>query len=162
MRLGVDFAMGPLTWQFNRNITGGPARQRSTSLQTAQSGWLGTANRDRPSEGVRRPIHVRALALQPSGTPPVLLIAVELVGLSRGTIDQILCGISERHRIDDDRVTINCSHTHSGPVTSGMLDLGFDLTVQQKQLINRYTEDFRRKGSRSCRLGARRSLSGIR
>ena len=104
--------------------------------------WMaGYGYRDRPSEGVRRPIHVRALALQPSGAPPVLLIAVELVGLSRGTIDQILCGISERHRIDDDRVTVNCSHTHSGPVTSGMLDLGFDLTVQQKQLINRYTED---------------------
>lgn len=67
----------------------------------------------RPSEGVRDPLHARALVLESGGTR-VLWIAVDLVGADP-TLVADLSRALRRDGLAYTAVVVSASHTHSGP-----------------------------------------------
>jgi len=102
--------------------------------------WLaGYGSRTRPSEGVLEPIYVKALALEDVNGSRSVLVTSDLVGLSRPMVDQIAEAARTRYGIPRQRLILNYSHNHSGPVTADVLSLYYDLTLQQKAAVDRYT-----------------------
>src|SRR5262245_36700219 len=80
--------------------------------------WMaGYAARTKPSEGVQTDLYLKALALDDGAGRPVVLVTVDLVGLRRPVADAIADRRSKEYGLTRDRLSINTSHTHSGPAT---------------------------------------------
>ena len=76
--------------------------------------WMaGYGARDHRAEGTVQDLFVKAVAI---GEPVAVLVALDLIGIDRDTCRRIATRIEERHGIPRDRVAINCSHTHCGPI----------------------------------------------
>ena len=104
--------------------------------------WMaGFGSRTRPSEGVRQDLFVRALALQDAGHSPSVLITLDLVGVERQLADAITDACQRRLGLSRDRVALNLSHTHSGPVAGLSLMPLYDLSAEQRERVRRYTGD---------------------
>ncbi len=71
---------------------------------------------DRKALGVRDPISARALYLH-DGETPLLLICLDLIGLSRARVERIRARIFGTHR---ENVIVHCTHNHQGPDTLGL------------------------------------------
>lgn len=71
---------------------------------------------DRKATGVRDPIAARALYLC-DGETPLLLICLDLIGLSRSRVERIRARIGGAHR---ENVIVHCTHNHQGPDTLGL------------------------------------------
>jgi neutral ceramidase len=102
--------------------------------------WMaGFASRDRPSEGVRQDIYVRALALHDGGGKSSVLVTLDLAGIEREMADEMAARCRERYGLTRDRLVLNVSHTHSGPV-AGLVPMPlYDLTPAQREVVRRYT-----------------------
>lgn len=82
----------------------------------------GYGSRDRPSEGVDTPLHVRCLALRDGGErgeigegPLAILISVDTIGLPGSMTRQLAVAIQQKHGVDREQVVFCSTHTHSGP-----------------------------------------------
>jgi hypothetical protein len=117
-----------------------------TAITPTEPIWLaGFAARTKPSEGVRQDIYVRALALQDQTGRAFAIVTLDLVSIDRQTADEIAAQCRDRYGIARDRLVMNVSHTHSGPV-AGLQPLPFhDLTSEDKQIVARYTKELMRK-----------------
>jgi hypothetical protein len=70
------------------------------------------------AEGIHRPLTATALTLKEAGGgPPLVLVAMDLGGY-KSDRHHVCTSIVEALKLDPARVMVNCSHTHSGPVTS--------------------------------------------
>jgi neutral ceramidase len=78
----------------------------------------GFADRKYPSQGVSVDLYTRALALEDSAGKRAVLIALDLVGCPAALLQAVVRRMSEQHGIARDRLIVNSSHTHSGPVVS--------------------------------------------
>ncbi|MEK7405246.1 MAG: neutral/alkaline non-lysosomal ceramidase N-terminal domain-containing protein [Acidobacteriota bacterium] len=101
--------------------------------------WMaGYSARKKPSEGVRQDLYVKALALQDETGQTVVLVTLDLVGIKR----ELSAAIAERCRqqfgLSRDRLLLNVSHTHSGPVT-GRTPAYAEVNQEQAEVIRRYT-----------------------
>lgn len=107
-----------------------------------ESIWMaGFGFRDHPSEGIRQDIYVRALALQDEGAKTSLLITLDLAGVERQLSDVIAARCLKQFGVDRDHLTLNVSHTHSGPV-SGLVPMPlYDLSPEQRDVVRRYSLD---------------------
>jgi neutral ceramidase len=104
--------------------------------------WMaGFGSRTKPSEGVRQDIFVRALALRDQERAVSVLITLDLVGVERQLADAITDGCQRRFGLPRDRVVLNLSHTHSGPVAGLSLMPLYDLSAEQRERVRRYTDD---------------------
>jgi len=80
--------------------------------------WMaGFGFRNKVSEGVRQDLYVRALALQDDGGKVAAILTLDLADLDRAMADEIAARCQKRYGIERDRLVLNVSHTHSGPVT---------------------------------------------
>lgn len=77
----------------------------------------GFSSRSKPSEGVHDPLRSRALVLD-DGDTRFALITNDILSVNYEIIDALKAAIEDECGIAPERVMINCSHTHSGPVTS--------------------------------------------
>jgi hypothetical protein len=104
--------------------------------------WMaGFGSRDRPSEGVRQDIYVRALALQDASDKTFVLVTLDLAGVERQMSDEMAAQCLKRYGISRDRLVLNVSHTHSGPV-AGLVPMPlYDLTPAQRDVVRRYTTE---------------------
>ena len=104
--------------------------------------WMaGFGFRSKPSEGVRQEISVRALALQDETARIAVLVTLDLAGVDRQMADEMAARCQQRFGLTRDRLVLNVSHTHSGPV-AGLVPMPlYDLTPQQKEVIRRYTAE---------------------
>lgn len=81
--------------------------------------WLaGFAARNKPSEGVHDPLRARALVLD-DGQTRLALLTNDLIHLGYETVDELKALLQQECGLPPERVMVNCSHTHSGPVTGG-------------------------------------------
>ncbi len=79
--------------------------------------WLaGYAARTRPSESVRQPIHVKALALKDGGGALSVVVTLDLVGIRREWADPVAARVTKELGIPRERILFNVSHTHSAPL----------------------------------------------
>jgi hypothetical protein len=102
--------------------------------------WMaGYAARTKPSEGVRQKIWVKALALQDQDGSTSVLVTSDLLGFTRSMADRVSEIVRIRHGLSRDRLVLNASHTHSGPVTDTLLRPAYPYSVEQDKIVQRYT-----------------------
>lgn len=128
------------------------------TLAFAQSGWkagvakvaitprepiwmAGFASRNKPSEGVRQDIYARALAIQDDSAKASVIVTLDLVAIDRRMADEMTARCRARFGLTPDRLVLNVSHTHSGPVAGLDLMPLYDLTAEQRDTVRRYTAD---------------------
>lgn len=103
--------------------------------------WMaGYGARNKPSEGVRQDLYAKALALQDETGKNTVLVTLDLVGIKRELSDQIAERCRKQFGLPRDRLALNSSHTHSGPVT-GRPPPYADVSKEQEEVIRRYTEN---------------------
>ncbi|HJO09436.1 MAG TPA: neutral/alkaline non-lysosomal ceramidase N-terminal domain-containing protein, partial [Verrucomicrobiota bacterium] len=108
--------------------------------------WLsGYASRDRPSEGTRVDLWVKALALQDAGGRKALLITLDLVGIDRGISAAICSRLMQRHELERSQILLSTSHTHTGPVVGENLRAMYSFPPGMWQRVEAYTKQLQEK-----------------
>jgi hypothetical protein len=103
----------------------------------------GYAARTKPSEGVRQEIYVKALALQDGTGKTVVLVTSDLSGFRREVAEVIARRAEKNFGLARDRLALNASHNHSGPLTGlmrGPIRPGYKLDEKHREVVRRYTE----------------------
>jgi len=73
---------------------------------------------NRYSIGIRDRLWARAMAVR-SGEKTMLLVGCDLVGITPPVREAVSRLVREKTETDEDDLMISCTHTHSGPSTSG-------------------------------------------
>ena len=112
--------------------------------------WMaGYAARTKPSEGAETDLYLKALAFDDGAGRPVVLVSVDLVGLRRQVADTIAERCLKEFGLTRDRLSINNSHTHSGPATGEFTPrAGYE---DQRLVVRRYTETLIDKAVRTVK-----------
>lgn len=103
----------------------------------------GYGSRDRPSEGIDTPLHVRCLALKSgSDDPTSLLVSVDTIGLPGSVSRELATAIGEKHDIDRERIALCSTHTHAGPDLISELSNIFATELSEAEVAagNRYKD----------------------
>ena len=128
------------------------------SLATAQTQWrAGTARREitprgpiwmggyaarkHPSEGVLQPLWAKALVLEDRQQARAVFVSLDLIGIDRRLADAVGERVLQKTGIPRERIVLNCSHTHSGPVVAGVTPLVYDLDPQQQAKVDAYAKN---------------------
>jgi hypothetical protein len=76
-----------------------------------------------PSRGVDTPLSARALCLE-EGPQRALIVGFDLLGVTSATADTLAAKISRETGIEESKVILACTHTHSGPMAAPLRGLG--------------------------------------
>jgi putative membrane-bound dehydrogenase-like protein len=100
----------------------------------------GYAARKAPHVGVEQKLWAKALAIGTDGEGPAVLLTLDNCGVADETYREVGRRLA-KHGIKQDRFTIACSHTHSGPALKNWAPNIFvrDLTPEEQGAIDRYT-----------------------
>lgn len=100
----------------------------------------GYAGRDKPFEGALHDLWAKAVALEDENGTHVVLVCVDLIGLTTKFCDEIGERVSKRWGVPRENLVFSASHTHSGPmlhdVTEVML---WGIADEQQNRIEKYT-----------------------
>ena len=108
--------------------------------------WLsGYGSRDRPSEGTRVDLWVKALALQDAGGRKALLITLDLVGIDRGISVAVCSRLIKRYGLERGQILLSTSHTHTGPVVGENLRAMYFFPPGMWQRVEAYTKQLQEK-----------------
>jgi hypothetical protein len=105
--------------------------------------WMsGYAGRKRAAEGTVHPLWAKAMVLEDEQGERVVIVATDLIGdeFGRELPDAVGSHVHRRTGIERERIVINASHTHCGPVvrvTDGAL-VTYGLDAQQQADVNAY------------------------
>ena len=75
----------------------------------------GFAFRNRPSEGHRTELYVRALAIEDANGNQAVMIAFDLNGTGLAFSNHVRDRLHEKYHLSRSQIILNVSHTHSGP-----------------------------------------------
>src|SRR5574340_92033 len=104
--------------------------------------WMaGFASRNKPSEGVRQDLYARALVLRDEGGKISAIVTLDLAALGHDLAEEIAGRCRKQYHIERDRLVINISHTHSGPVTGWKAMPLYGLSDSPRDAVGRYTAD---------------------
>ena len=98
----------------------------------------GYADRKHPSEGVLQELWAKALAIEDSKGARVVIVTTDLIGLPRNISDVVAARIQKEYGLDRAHLTLNSSHTHTGPLIRRNLELMFDLSPEERETVNEY------------------------
>ncbi|MBU0609814.1 MAG: hypothetical protein KKI08_18160, partial [Armatimonadetes bacterium] len=86
--------------------------------------------RDDRVEGIHDPLHARAMAITGGGPPgneiTFVFISCDLLSIRRGTVMAVRRRIEEATGIPGDCITVNATHTHTGPAASRIFGMDPD------------------------------------
>lgn len=99
----------------------------------------------RASVGTTDPLMAKAFVAT-DGTRPLAVVGVDIVGLPRAIMERAIAQVVARTDLDHDAVIISCSHTHSGPYTSGP----FFLDALDDDYLNSLPDLIARSVERAC------------
>ena len=103
--------------------------------------WMGGyASRQRPSEGVLQPLWAKALVLEDRGGVRAAIVTMDLIGIDRRLSEAVCRRALQTTGIPRERILLNCSHTHSGPVVAGVTPLVYDLDAEQQAAVAAYAQ----------------------
>src|SRR5262245_5046093 len=71
------------------------------------------------SEGVYHKIHARALAIEGPDKEPVVLMAVDVLGIPADIHDELARRLGKRAGLKPGRLAVTATHTHTGPMLTG-------------------------------------------
>ena len=123
----------------------------STVITPEEPMWMaGYAARNKPSEGKVHDLHAKALALEDTRGGRLVIVTVDLLGISRTTRDWMSEQVKQKYQLPAHRLLLNASHTHCGPVThqaeySIYGDTVYGLPPEQVRRSRQYTETLRHK-----------------
>ena len=97
----------------------------------------GYGNREQPTADVRQRLWAKAIAF--GDDQPAVLIAVDLIGVSRAITDEVARRLG--NTVPREQFVISATHTHTGPSLSGVLPYIFNVPVspEQGRVIDSYT-----------------------
>jgi hypothetical protein len=98
----------------------------------------GYANRNHPSEGVIHDLWAKALAIEDRKGGRVVVVTTDLIGLPRGVADVVAARVQQQYGIDRAHLVLNSSHTHTGPLIRGNLEMMFELSPADSQVVSDY------------------------
>jgi len=102
--------------------------------------WMaGFAARTQPSQGTSQPLHAKALAIEDQRRERLVVVTLDLLGVTAGMSDRIGAAVARQHRVPRQRLLLASSHTHSGPVVDTQLMVAYDVTPQQVRDVEVYT-----------------------
>ncbi|MHB8900032.1 MAG: neutral/alkaline non-lysosomal ceramidase N-terminal domain-containing protein, partial [Thermoguttaceae bacterium] len=103
--------------------------------------WLaGYASREKPSEGVLAPLWAKALVLEDREDVRAAIVTIDLIGVDKNLSERVCRRVLPTTGIPRERIVLNCSHTHCGPVVAGVTPLVYDLDAQQQAAVTAYTK----------------------
>src|SRR5439155_18387543 len=97
--------------------------------------------RTHASEGKIHDLWAKALAIEDRKGGRVVILSTDLVGLPRGITDVVAARALKEYNLDRARLTINSSHTHTGPLIRGNLNIMFELDAEQKERVDAYSRE---------------------
>ncbi len=105
--------------------------------------WMaGYGNRTKPSEGILEPLYAKCLALKNGDGDAAVMVTSDLLGFPSEVGNAIARECHTRHGIARERLLLNSSHTHSGPVIGEMLKPAYPpFTPQQADAVSLYTRE---------------------
>jgi Neutral/alkaline non-lysosomal ceramidase. len=116
----------------------------SVDISPTEPIWMaGYASRTKPSEAIRQPIHVKALALKDDDSAVSVVVTLDLVGIRREMIEPVAARAARELHIPRERILFNASHTHSAPLVGDPIvyaEIMGPYFPAQKAAIARYTE----------------------
>ena len=111
----------------------------------------GYGNRRQEATEVAQRLWAKALAIGDDGglqgPGPALLITLENCGLTPAIRDAVIAALQETFRIQNERVVITATHTHTAPCLTDWAPFlfGDDLPSEHQQHVDQYTQDLIKK-----------------
>jgi putative membrane-bound dehydrogenase-like protein len=106
--------------------------------------WMGGySSRNKPAEEKQHDLRIKALALEDAKGEKLVLVTSDLLGFPRELSDQVAAAVQKKTGLPRERLMLTSSHTHCGPVVSGLLFDMYDISAEQKENIIAYTEQLR-------------------
>lgn len=103
--------------------------------------WMaGYGSRDKPSQGVAQELHAKALAIEDPQGMRVVIVTSDLIGFVRDVTERIAVRAGQRFELPRNRLVVTSSHTHTGPTLGHSLHVMYDLTPEQAQAVEDYTQ----------------------
>jgi hypothetical protein len=99
----------------------------------------GYASRKKPSEGVLQKLWAKALALDDNKGGRIVIVSTDILGLPRSVSDVVGARVEKQFGLARSRLLLNSSHTHTGPVIGGRLQVMYDLDDQNSRAVSAYT-----------------------
>lgn len=103
----------------------------------------GYGGRTTVSDGIEQRLWAKALAFGHNAEDSTVLITVDNVGLPFEVTDAVYERVNQEHPLPRAHFAICASHTHNGPMLTGVLPNLFsqDLTAEEQATIDRYTRE---------------------
>jgi hypothetical protein len=111
------------------------------TITPKESMWMaGYAARTGPSEGTIHDLWCKALALEDDQGRRVVLVSLDLCGISRPLSDEVRDELQAKHGLGRHAIVLACSHTHTGPVTRENLITMYRLDEAQARKVQEYSK----------------------
>jgi putative membrane-bound dehydrogenase-like protein len=108
--------------------------------------WMGGySSRTKPAEEKQHDLYIKALALEDPEGGKLVLLTSDLLGFPRDLSDSVAEAVRKKTGLPRERLLFTSSHTHCGPVLSGLLSDIFDLSADESKKIDVYTEELKKK-----------------
>jgi putative membrane-bound dehydrogenase-like protein len=103
----------------------------------------GYASRRTESAGVAQRLTAKAVAIGSDKDGPAILLTVDNTGVPKSIRDEVAQYLAKQHKIDDSRVALCSSHSHTAPCLAGNLPtlFGEPLPPEHEEHIQRYTRE---------------------
>ena len=98
----------------------------------------GYAARSHASEGVLTDLKAKAMVIRHQGGTQAAIVTMDLIGIPRSISDVVAARVEKQYGIERARLVLNCSHTHTGPLVGPNLENLFQLSPQDKQVVENY------------------------
>jgi len=113
-----------------------------TDITPKKPVWMaGYAARDHLPDGKIHPLWAKAMVIEDSGGRRVVLLTTDLIGFGRTVSDAIKAAVQKQAGIEPERVVLNASHTHSGPVVFGCAEVAYGLSEKDRAAAIAYRDE---------------------
>lgn len=145
----------------------------AVTITPRKSLWLaGYAARTKPSEGTLQELYAKALALEDGAERRSVLVTTDILGFPASLAERIGRRAREQYGLPRERLLLNSSHTHGGPVVGDTLRVAYQgMTEAQWAAVRAYTRELEDrmvacigealKGLRPARLSFGRGQAGF-
>jgi hypothetical protein len=94
--------------------------------------WMaGYAGRKEPAAGKLHDLFAKALALEDPRGERFVIVTLDLVGITRALREEVGRQVQKKFHLANDRLLLNASHTHSGPLVRPRPSVTYDLSEEQ-------------------------------
>ena len=117
----------------------GVARQNITPQYPT---WMaGYAMRTSPSDGKLHDIWAKAITFEDAQGVRSVLITTDLLSIPKEFSELFKTKVKLKYGLEKSQIILNCSHTHSGPVVSRALHYIYPMTMNDWEIVDKYTKE---------------------